>query len=157
MVQPQGAFQVIVRWLCTDGRVHWSGLNLVSSLLFQFLVCFSFCWAMFISGSILPLVSTHCPPFSLTFYFYRGTLGSLSSLLFSSSGFFSWTPFSVDFFDCFPFPVFDFLGGGISSSDSSLIFDSSLTLCLDLLCSLPASLSYCHSPCLCSLILDKAH
>ena len=59
-------------WLCTDGWVHWSGLNLVSSSLFQFPVCLFFHGAMFISNSILPLVSIHCPLSLLNFYFMEG-------------------------------------------------------------------------------------
>ena len=132
MVQLQGVFQVIVRWLCTDGRMHWSGLNLVSLLLFWYLVFFSFCWATFISSSIFT-INIHSLSLFFNFYFYRGTSGSLSLLSFSSSGFFSWTSFSVGFFDHFPFPVFDFVGGGISLSDSSLIFDLFSSLFLDLL------------------------
>ena len=128
--------RVMYRWMSA-----WSGLNLVSFSLFQFLVQFSSCWAMFISSFSFPLVFTHC---LLVSFFYKGTSGrfSLSSSL--PLGSFSCTSFSATLFDHLPLPVLDFLVSGASLSNSSF---SCVSFFLDLLCSLPASLSYCHPPC----------
>ena len=89
--------------------------------------------------------------------FYKGISGRLLSSSSLSSGSFSCISFSATFFDHFSFPVCYFLdGGGVSLSDSSISCDSSLSFLLNLLCGLPASLSYWHPSCPCSLMPEKA-
>ena len=146
---------VMYRWMGALVRAQ-SGLIIVILVFGLFLLLLGHVHFPFNFTISIHSLSLFPPPHFFNFYFYRGMLDSLSSLSFSSSGFSSWTSFSAGFFDHFPFPVFNFLGAGISLSDLSLIFYLSSTLFVDLLCSLPASLSYCRPPCLCSLIPDKA-
>ena len=111
---------VMYRWTGALDRAQ-SGLIIVISVFGLFLLSLGHAHFQFNFTISIHSLSLFNFFFFFNFYFYRGTSGSLSSSSFSSSGFFSWTSFLAGFFDHFPFPVFDFLGGGISSSDSSLI------------------------------------
>ena len=79
------------RWAGVVVRA-WSGLTVVVLVR----VCFT-------------LVSVHLSLFSCL---QNGTLGNSSLSLSSSCSLLTWVSFSVIFFEFFPLPVLDFLGGG---------------------------------------------
>ena len=128
---------------------------MVSSSLFQFLVCLFFSWGHVHFWFNFTIGIHSLSPFFKIFIFLIEACWVVHHhfhLLVSFLGFPLWWSLLIAFL----FLFFNFLGGGISLSNSSLIFDSSSSLFLDLHCGLLASLLYCCPPCLCSLILDKA-
>ena len=135
------------RWMGALVRAH-SGLIVIASVQ----VCFLSSLGHGCIQVSFTSISTHHLLFLCS---YISTSDNLLSSSSPSFGFLLWVSFSVTFLECLSLPVLDFLGGGASWSDLSPTFDSS-SFHLDLLCGLPANLSYCWPPCISSLIPDRA-